>query len=74
MEDQYVPQADAADEWVEIDEDIDPAEVEATLTVLDGLMQKCQSETIKEYLQVAHDDIADLVEWEDEAEGQAEAA
>ena len=63
-------------DWEEITEEIDTQEVEAMVVALNELIEKAKSETIKSYLEVACEDIANLVEWEEENEGntQAEAA
>jgi len=64
---------DAQEEWEEIEEEIDPGEVERVVAELDRLIEKVASETICQSLQAACEEIADLVEWEED-EDQAEAA
>ena len=58
-------------DWEEITEDIDPQEVEAMVVALTELIGKAKSETIKSYLEVCCEDIANLVEWEEEDEAKA---
>jgi hypothetical protein len=63
---------DADEQWEEIDdvveEEVDPREVEEAVAALNALMQRLTSESIKNYLEAACEDIAGLVEWEEEEE------
>ena len=71
MTDEHDVNLDAQKEWEEIEEEIDSGEVERVVAELDRLIEKVKSETILQSLQAACEEIADLVEWE---EDEAEAA
>ena len=76
MSDEYMPEIEAEEEWVEFEEEIDTREVDEVLTVLCNLIGNVNSETIKEYLEITCDDIANLVyeEEQEEEEEETEAA
>ena len=73
MADEQDVNLDAQEEWEEIEEEIDPGEVERVVAELDRLIEKVASETIGQSLQAACEEIVDLVEWEED-EDQAQAA
>ncbi len=50
------------------EEEVDPVEVESVIAILDDLLEKVEGEAIYEYLQAAHEGIAALVDWEDDAD------
>ena len=56
-------------------EEIDPAEIDSVVTILNDLMDKVKSQTIKDYLEATCSDIACLMdEIEEDEEPEAEAA
>jgi hypothetical protein len=69
--------SDEADEDVEeyYDDDeyeeIDPAEIDAVVNVLNDLMEKVQSQTIKDYLEATCSDIACLMDEIEDDEAEA---
>jgi hypothetical protein len=75
MNDEYDVSLESEDEWEDVEEEIDLEEVERIVATLDQLIAQVQSDTVRESLEVACEEIASLVEWEEEENAdQAEAA
>lgn len=72
----FADYADEEDEYYDDDEyeEIDPAEIDSVVGILNDLIDKVKSQTIKDYLEATCSDIACLMDEIEDDEADAEAA